>query len=64
MTRESNVERIQRYRDRAEACRAEAARTSDPYALRFLVSVAESDEGMVARRSSKRPDGKRAGTAA
>jgi|GEM_PF-4682744 len=44
---ESDKEKIRRFRDRAEECRAHAAQMSDPDARTGLIQVAESYERMV-----------------
>jgi len=54
--KESARDRMRRYRDRAEECRAHAAEMKDPDARAGLIQVAESYERMAGAIEAKLPE--------
>jgi hypothetical protein len=52
-SRERQTEKIQRYRNRAEECRVQAAEMHDPDARAGLIQVAESYENMARSLEAK-----------
>jgi hypothetical protein len=52
----SEKEKIRRFRDRAEECRAHAAEMKDPDACAGLIQVAESYERMADAIGAKLPE--------